>query len=431
MNVNDYIRKYGFKITNDNEHPCLAYKKITIPLEAGVPLADAIRSSASAFNAKQCAVDLNKGHLLHVHGSDAYRCEKALQKLAEAVLNAKDRPRTLDEEIIDSCKNSRTPKSNDVNVSINDPSLKVDPDIRVFFDMDGVVADFDRGVSEVAKTEKVSQDDKTQPQKKNNMWADIGNVPHLKKEISTDAERAANDKYMKKYGKNGDLRTDDQKGVHGFYYQLPEIKGSTDFVKDVYEKIGDNCQMLTGTPRLEGGNWCAGIDKADWAHDHISPSITVNAVMRWEKPRFCRGKQDILIDDNEKNVSEWEEKGGSGIVFSSVPQAREDLKKLLITLTKEKENEINKYVVREEDGEQIIDDALMAKENEALLVKVQSEDAPWLKALYDEYLLWKQDHMPELKQGEKEMSFGDYLDDVKNCNISFSERLDPDIGIEK
>lgn len=54
----------------------------------------------------------------------------------------------------------------------------------------------------------------------------------------------------------------------------------------------------------------------------------MNVVFREEKTKFCSGKNCILIDDYEKNIREWEAAGGSGILFTSAEEAREELEKI-------------------------------------------------------------------------------------------------------
>lgn len=82
----------------------------------------------------------------------------------------------------------------------------------------------------------------------------------------------------------------------------------------VYEK---RCEILSGIPNPKRGILTAGEDKISWAHRILSPDLKVNIVLREEKPQCCTGKDCILIDDLEKNISAWEEMGGTGILFKS------------------------------------------------------------------------------------------------------------------
>lgn len=51
-------------------------------------------------------------------------------------------------------------------------------------------------------------------------------------------------------------------------------------------------------------------------------------ITREEKPQYCNGKGCILIDDMEKNIREWNEMGGTGIVNLSATETMVKLKEL-------------------------------------------------------------------------------------------------------
>ena len=60
---------------------------------------------------------------------------------------------------------------------------------------------------------------------------------------------------------------------------------------------------------------------------YIGSDITVHTVLRKEKVKFVDGKGSILIDDFSKNIMEWEENGGKGILFLSPEKTEEILRK--------------------------------------------------------------------------------------------------------
>jgi hypothetical protein len=60
----------------------------------------------------------------------------------------------------------------------------------------------------------------------------------------------------------------------------------------------------------------------------LSGDIVVNIVFREEKPRFCTGKNCILIDDMEKNIKEWNGMGGTGILNVNAEDTMNRLKEL-------------------------------------------------------------------------------------------------------
>ncbi len=57
----------------------------------------------------------------------------------------------------------------------------------------------------------------------------------------------------------------------------------------------------------------------------------INLVLRDQKKKFAKdndGKANILIDDYEKNIKEWEQAGGIGVIYTNAPNTIRELKKL-------------------------------------------------------------------------------------------------------
>jgi hypothetical protein len=78
-------------------------------------------------------------------------------------------------------------------------------------------------------------------------------------------------------------------------------------------------ELLTAVP----DSWrSAGTGKSVWARENLTGNPKVHAVMRSEKKNYARekdGTPNILIDDMEKNIKEWEAAGGVGIQY--IPSA--------------------------------------------------------------------------------------------------------------
>lgn len=164
-------------------------------------------------------------------------------------------------------------------------------DVHVYFDMDGVLANFDRGVRELCHREPLVQGKCTE-EETNALWEDVKVVPH-------------------------------------FYAQLEPIEGSLEMLREVYDVLGDRCQILTGVPKPWRGIEHASEDKVEWMHRLFSPEITVHTVLRKEKRQFCTGPQDVLVDDFIANIKEWERAGGTGILFHDAQETIERLRRIL------------------------------------------------------------------------------------------------------
>ena len=147
--------------------------------------------------------------------------------------------------------------------------------MTIYFDMDGVLADFKSGAEQAGAayvpagtTDKKADDD---------MWDQIRKTPH-------------------------------------FYAGLPEISRAVQLFKDL-QAAGEKPEILTAIPKPHYGIKYAAEDKKAWVETHLGPGIPVHICYRAEKIHKCGGPNDILIDDQDRNIQEWQAAGGTGILF--------------------------------------------------------------------------------------------------------------------
>jgi len=160
----------------------------------------------------------------------------------------------------------------------------------IYLDMDGVLADFDRGVNELCGMESNAQKKVFRAPDDWPMWIAIRSVEH-------------------------------------FYNKLELMRGAKEMFDLIYGRYGDQCEILTGVPKPIRNIPTAGEDKIAWMRRKLSDRIKINIVLRNEKINFCKGPDCILIDDRSKTIREWEEKGGIGILHMSAEQTVEELKR--------------------------------------------------------------------------------------------------------
>ncbi len=163
--------------------------------------------------------------------------------------------------------------------------------IRVYVDMDGVLADFDRGVRKLCCMEPQPQNGKRDAKMDDLMWDAIRKVDH-------------------------------------FYDKLELMPGAREMFDLIYRIFGDRCEILTGIPRPERGIVTAGEDKIAWTRRNLSESVKVNIVLRKEKLLFCKGADSVLIDDRVKTIREWKEAGGIGILHVSPDETIREMRDL-------------------------------------------------------------------------------------------------------
>ena len=160
---------------------------------------------------------------------------------------------------------------------------------KIYFDMDGVLADFDGGVTNLCGLRPLAQREHRSKEEDDLMWEKIREVGH-------------------------------------FYDRLDPMSGAVKLFNEIYDKYGDKCEILTGIPKPKRGILTAGDDKIAWVHRILSPTLKVNIVYREEKKNFCTGKDSILIDDLRSNIDDWISYGGTGIFHISSEDTRLQLR---------------------------------------------------------------------------------------------------------
>ncbi len=161
---------------------------------------------------------------------------------------------------------------------------------KIYFDMDGVLADFNRGVAELCGIAPPLKQDED-PVEDEIMWAHVKEVPH-------------------------------------FYDKLELMPGAKEMFDLLYKKYGDKCEILTGIPNERRGLKNVAEDKIKWMRRLLSEDIVINTVRKTDKKDYVKGGGYILIDDLEPTVETWNALGGTGILHTSAAETLEILKNL-------------------------------------------------------------------------------------------------------
>lgn len=149
---------------------------------------------------------------------------------------------------------------------------------KIYFDMDGVLANFDKGLIEICGITPENQATKSDAYD-DMMWGKVRDAGH-------------------------------------YYDMLEPLEEGIKVFRHLHSIYGDKCEILSAIPKPKRGIVTAKEDKINWVRRLIDKNIKVNIVMREEKRDYAKGPGYILIDDLEKNVNEWNEAGGTGIVFT-------------------------------------------------------------------------------------------------------------------
>lgn len=141
----------------------------------------------------------------------------------------------------------------------------------IYLDLDGVFANFNKGIAEVgAKRGLTSYED---------TWKVLDQEDH-------------------------------------FFLKLEPLPGAIDMFNLIYSSF-PNVKMLTALPIITGNFVTAAEDKTKWVHSYLSPTIEVICSNGWaDKKNYCK-PDDVLIDDMQRNIDDWNKAGGYGITHTS------------------------------------------------------------------------------------------------------------------
>lgn len=143
--------------------------------------------------------------------------------------------------------------------------------MKLYCDLDGVFADFARGVFEITGVypEQLSTKE---------LWNQLKRVDH-------------------------------------FYLTLVPIPGTIKWFKELHRRSLLPIEMLTGLPVPAGKFSTAAEDKRVWVKQYLDRHIPVNCTTRrGDKAKFIESSTDVLIDDNDQIIKDWNAAGGVGIV---------------------------------------------------------------------------------------------------------------------
>jgi hypothetical protein len=154
--------------------------------------------------------------------------------------------------------------------------------MRIYLDLDGVMADFDKHFKDTFDSEPNDWPD-------SQMWKMINSY-------------------------------------ETFYADLPLMPGAL----RLFEKLTDSFDVIILTACPRSNYTAAALQKKAWVREHLSDDITILPVMGGKnKSLFMHEAGDILIDDMEKNCKAWQDLGGIAIVHKSVDDTISQLIKIM------------------------------------------------------------------------------------------------------
>ena len=125
--------------------------------------------------------------------------------------------------------------------------------------------------------------------------------------------------YEDKYGKDAFWSLISEGGV-GYWVGMPWMPNG----KQLWEYISKYNPIILSAPSRENESR---LGKRLWVRNNLSPKPKLILASAANKPNYST-RNKILIDDRADTISNWNAKGGIGILFKSTAQVIEELKKL-------------------------------------------------------------------------------------------------------
>ncbi len=154
---------------------------------------------------------------------------------------------------------------------------------KIYIDLDGVLADFDKWKLEYAKTYQEILINNSE------FWRQASKVNHLYKHLDV----------------------------------MPDAFKLLKYLKSLNIPLA----ILTGIPKKSSMPE-AEQDKRDWVKKYIGDIEFNIGPYSVNKQRFS-GPGLVLIDDNELNITQWIQKGGIGILYTDFNSCKKELEKYL------------------------------------------------------------------------------------------------------
>lgn len=207
-------------------------------------------------------------------------------------------------------------------------------DVRVWFDLDGVLADMQGSLKKNAELQALRKD--LDDAIENEFTDYIGlSDDEIKAKFKSDlADDPDNEdiKRLKKIFKKYNNRVFKVAGVEGFYGNLDLMDGAKELVKFAQEVTGKKPHILSSPVGNENNpNNPSVKEKREWVAKHFGDLVD-QVEITTDKARVVKSKNDILIDDRQKYVNVFKNAGGSAILFKDSKSAANELENLVKSL---------------------------------------------------------------------------------------------------
>lgn len=121
----------------------------------------------------------------------------------------------------------------------------------------------------------------------------------------------------------------DHKSAWAILDQEPHLFRYLDLLPQARELLGHLVYMasvtnvevcfLTALPQLTGELYTAEDDKQYWVRNALGSTLPVICVENWSKKKNYAAFGNILVDDSARNILDWTDAGGIGVLHKNMP----------------------------------------------------------------------------------------------------------------
>lgn len=104
---------------------------------------------------------------------------------------------------------------------------------------------------------------------------------------------------------------------YNFFLHLKPLEGSLKLFKFIRASSVYPSRILTALPMLTNQLKSAERDKRVWVAEYLDTDIEVICVKNWSYKKDYCSAGDILVDDSVRNIIDWTEAGGIGVLHNN------------------------------------------------------------------------------------------------------------------
>lgn len=202
--------------------------------------------------------------------------------------------------------------------------------VRIFFDLDGVLADMEGGLRKnqelIDLRNELDNLIETKFQDYKGL-VDDDIKTKFKSEIETDPNSPV--KELKKAFNKYTSKVFSIAAKPGFYRNLPLMPGAKEMVAKAAEFTGKLPDILSAPVGDENDmNNPSVIEKKQWVAEHFDGMVN-EVIITTDKGKVVESKSDILIDDRPKYVEKFTTAGGTAILHTDYQKTISELEKIV------------------------------------------------------------------------------------------------------